>query len=397
MARNIEFDVLAHDRASDTFDKVGRAAERTHGILSKIGRGAALALGGAATAVATFGAAGVTMGIKTAAANEQASIAFTTMLGSAQKAQSFLSKLQAFAAATPFEFPELQTAASSLISAGINANKVIPIMRTLGDVTSGMGTGSEGVQRATVALQQMSAAGKITGEDLNQLRDAGIPVYDLLAKATGKSKDKIVELAQAGKLGKKELGQMMAALESGKGLERFAGLMDKQSQSLTGLWSTFKDTLGQGLATAIQPAIPLIKDGLGKGIELISANMPKAAAAVKEFTGGIRAFSAAWRANDGDVTSSGFAGSMERLANTLHKVDFTPVTSAFARLKSVDLSTVMNKITSAFHQLAPAAGDMGRTLPALGPSMHVFGQAVSFAADHVGVQGGTARQPDHWS
>ena len=107
-------------------------------------------------------------------------------------------------------------------------------MTTLGDVTSGMGTGSEGVKRATIALQQMSAAGRITGEDLNQLRDAGIPVYDLLAKATGKSKEEVVKLAQAGKLGKKELGQMMGALESGKGLERFSGLMEKQSTSIVG-------------------------------------------------------------------------------------------------------------------------------------------------------------------
>ena len=81
-----------------------------------------------------------------------------------------------------------------------------------------MGTGSEGVKRATIALQQMSAAGRITGEDLNQLRDAGIPVYDLLSSATGKSKEEVVKLAQAGKLGKKELGAMMEALESGKGL-----------------------------------------------------------------------------------------------------------------------------------------------------------------------------------
>ena len=213
-------------------------------------------------ALAGVGAAGLAMGVKVASGNEQARISFTTMLGSAQKADKFLRQLQKFAAETPFEFPELQTAASSLISAGINASKVIPIMRTLGDVTSGMGTGSEGVRRATIALQQMNAAGKITAEDLNQLRDAGIPVYDLLSKATGKSKAEVVKLAQAGKLGHKELDQMMKALESGKGLERFNGLMEKQSKSLAGMASTLKDTLGQGLANAVAPTFPLIKQGL---------------------------------------------------------------------------------------------------------------------------------------
>jgi tape measure domain-containing protein len=240
-------------RFSGAFTRFGPAAVGT--AIGGLASGGVLALG-------AVGIAAGKMGVDVASGNEQARISFTTMLGSAQKADKFLRDLQKFAAQTPFEFPELQTAASSLISAGINASKVIPIMRTLGDVTSGMGTGSEGVQRATVALQQMNAAGRITGEDLNQLRDAGIPVYDLLAKATGKSKAEVVALAQAGKLGRKELGQMMKALETGAGLERFSGLMDKQSHSLAGMASTLKDTLGQGLARAIAPTFPLLKAGL---------------------------------------------------------------------------------------------------------------------------------------
>ena len=253
----------AGSRFSDGFSKV-----------VDIGKKVSLGLGAAA-----IGAAGY--GLKIAASNEQAQISFTTMLGSAKKAGKFLKDLQAFAAKTPFEFPELQTAASSLISAGINADKVIPIMTTLGDVTAGMGTGADGVKRATIAIQQMTAAGKISGEDLNQLRDAGIPVYDLLAKATGKAKEEVVALAQKGKLGSKELKQMMSALETGKGLERFSGLMDKQSASLSGMVSTFKDTLGQGLANEVQPLIPLIKDGLGVAGEKLAGLRPVVADGLK--------------------------------------------------------------------------------------------------------------------
>lgn len=234
--------------------------------------GLAAAAGGAA--IAGIGVLGLKAGIETAAGMEQARIAFTTMLGSATKADAFLKQLADFAARTPFEFPELQTAASSLISAGFEASKVIPIMTSLGNATSGMGTGSEGVKRATVALQQMSAAGMITGEDLNQLRDAGIPVFDLLTAATGKSKEEVAKLAAAGKLGRTEMTQLFTALETGKGLERFNGLMEKQSQSLTGLWSTFKDTLNMGLAKAVEPLIPMLKDGLGKAAEVASAALP---------------------------------------------------------------------------------------------------------------------------
>ena len=259
----LTFDVFWRDHgAQQGLAGLGSTADASRQKIEQFNRGMTNLGRMGATALVGSAAAAVGFGVKVASANEQARISFTTMLGSAQKAEVFLKDLQKFAASTPFEFPELQSAASSLISAGIEAGKVIPIMRTLGDVTSGMGTGSEGVKRATIALQQMSAAGRITGEDLNQLRDAGIPVFDLLAKATGKSKEAVVALAQAGKLGKKELGLMMQALESGAGLERFSGLMDKQSKSLAGMWSTIKDTFGQGMAEVIAPSFPLIKSGM---------------------------------------------------------------------------------------------------------------------------------------
>lgn len=237
------------DAARVSFDRAGEASARFGGLTGVVLKAA--------------GVAAVGYGLKVAAGNEQAEISFTTMLGSAQKADVFLKQLQKFAATTPFEFPELQTAASSLISAGVNAAKVIPIMRTLGDVTAGMGTGSEGIKRATIALQQMNAAGRITAEDLNQLRDAGIPVFDLLAAATGKTKTEVAGLAAAGKLGRKELEALMAAMESGKGLERFAGLMDQQSKSLAGMISTLRDDFGQGLAGSLRTVFPLLKASIG--------------------------------------------------------------------------------------------------------------------------------------
>jgi tape measure domain-containing protein len=265
---------LESQMGSDATAAGKTAGTRFGSSFSSAGQAQISALGGIAkwggVALAGMGVLGAKAGLQTAAAMENAKIAFTTMLGSAQKASVFIKDLGNFAAKTPFEFPELQTAASSLISAGINADKVIPIMTTLGNVTSGMGTGSEGIQRATVALQQMNAAGRITGEDLNQLRDAGIPVYDLLAAATGKTKAEIVKLAQAGKLGKTELDAMMKGLETGKGLERFKGLMAKQSASLGGIWSTFRDNLNMSLSKALTPSLPGIKAGLSA----VSAALP---------------------------------------------------------------------------------------------------------------------------
>ncbi len=335
-----------------------------------------IAAGVAALGIGRLTSDMVSFGLKTYSANEQASIGFTTMLGSARKARVFLDQMKDFAAKTPFEFPELQTAASSLISVGVQTSKVLPIMKTLGDVTSGMGTGSEGIKRATIALQQMNAAQRITGEDLNQLRDAGIPVYDLLAAATGKSKAAVVELARAGELGKKELDAMMKALESGKGLERFAGLMDKQSQSLQGLWSTLKDTLGQGLADAIQKsgAAEALKGGIG------AATVWLANVALPALTKGLT-----WLVSVGKNVAAGLQGAgwgqLKDQMGALVPVIRDGLGAAARWLGDNALPLAqgaMDGIRSAMESMKPVAQAAGQGLQFLADHADVIGKALPF-------------------
>lgn len=351
----------------DDLDLVGRVRLDTSGlhegvsaISSSLGKIGALVAGAfAVDKIVGFGKAGIGV----AADMQQTSIAFETMLGSGEKAQGFLKQLRAFAASTPFEFPELATAASSLISVGIDANKVIPIMTTLGNTTAGMGTGSEGVKRATVALQQMSAAGRITGEDLNQLRDAGVPVFDLLAAATGKSKEEVAKLAQQGKLGKKELGQLMDALESGKGLERFNGLMDKQSKTLKGVISTLKDTLSGIAIDFITPYLPAMTAALQGFSDLIQNKLVPALHVFIDDVG--KAFNAignGWETADAKVSPG--VGLMTQL--------FTAFGAA-AKTIFVDIAVAWGAFSDGFSDTSSIGSEVG----GLATTFAIVGAAVS--------------------
>jgi tape measure domain-containing protein len=249
-------------------DQAGAAASGAFG--KRLTLGIAAAATAASAGILALGKKAAGMGLKTAAANEQAAISFTKFLGSAEKAAGMLNELKRFAADTPFEFPELQETSRMLLVAGISADKVMPMLRNLGDVVSSTGKGSEGMRRAAIALQQMAASGKIYAEDLNQLRDAGVPVFELLEGATGLARDELMDMIRAGKLGEKELNAVFDALATGKGLERFVGVMELQSRTLLGLWSSLKDNIGQGLAEAMAP-----------GVEAIKAQMPAINAEVK--------------------------------------------------------------------------------------------------------------------
>lgn len=352
----------AAETAGRKAEDAGRRWDRFRSAIGTVARGAVYGV----TALGALGAAAAGVGLRTVASMEQAKIAFGTMLGSARRAKTFLGQLSAFAAKTPFEFPELQTAASSLVSVGIRADKVIPIMTTLGDVTSGMGTGAEGIKRATVALQQMNAAQRITGEDLNQLRDAGIPVYDLLAAALGKTKGEVVALAQEGKLGKDALDAMMRSLETGKGLERFSGLMEQQSQSLTGLWSTLTDTVTMGLKRIFTPVKPLAKDAMKWLGGVAEDAIPKLRRGVQSAVETIRSLVRAFK--DG-----GFKGVLDQLgggASDGAGKFATAIGSISASISGVDWSAFGDA-------LGEGASD----------TLSVFAVVVGFAADHVDLLG----------
>lgn len=241
----------------------------------KFGMGLGLISGAIGAAGIAAAGAVAKMGLSTAAANEQASISFTTLLGDAGKAQDYLKQLSDFAAKTPFELPGLRDAASRLIAVGTESSRVIPIMGALGDATSAMGTGAEGINRAVTALSQMQQKGKVTGEEMLQLAEAGVPAWDALASSMGKSVQETQKLVSAGKV---TTEQLFGAIEnrSGAAMQRVSGMMEKQSQSLTGLISTLKDTVSQQLGSAMGPAVeeikkalPGITDAIGKTLEAI--------------------------------------------------------------------------------------------------------------------------------
>lgn len=329
--------------------------QRAKSMFSNIAKVGAAALTGSLLAAGT-------VGVRTAAGLETANIAFTTMLGSGEKARAFLTDLSQFASKTPFELPGLQQSAQSLISIGIDASKVIPIMTTLGNVTSGMGTGAEGVHRATVAIQQMNAAGRITAEDLNQLRDAGVPVFDLLTAATGKTTEEIAAMAQSGKLGRVELEQLMTALENGTGLERFNGMMEQQSQTLSGLWSTLKDTFSVGMAQAVEPLIPMLKDGLGGAISLVGDAMPHVQAGVQ------------WLVDRGPELGQWLGEAWENARGF------------FAEAFSGEgVGATFSSIGDSLGKIGPVVADAAAALPGMNDALTVTDSVFKFLADNVGL------------
>jgi len=278
------------DKFSGTFNKA------TSG-LGKLGT--AMKVGG--IAVAAFGTAITAVGIsslKVAADFEQTRIGFETMLGSAEKSKKFLADLADFAKKTPFTLTGVESAARKLLAVGFASEDVLPVLKDVGDIASGLGLGQQGLDRLILNLGQVQAQGKLTGRELRDFAVAGIPLLDELAKSLGKTPAEIQELVSAGEITTQHVLDAFAQMTGAGG--RFEDLMSKQMDSVRGKFSnvqdsielmqrelgnallptvaTLTDTVLNGLLPAIQPLIPIFGDflvnALNKTIELFNVIKP---------------------------------------------------------------------------------------------------------------------------
>jgi tape measure domain-containing protein len=256
---------------------VSKFKSETESSLGGLGTLAKAGIAGLAGITAAVGIAG----FKFDNMRQQSEIAFTTMLGDGQKAKAFLDNLQSFAAKTPFEFPELVTASQRLLAMGFNAEQVVPTLSAIGDAAAGLASGGEGISRMTTAMGQMLAKGKVSGEEMRQFAEAGVPAWDFLAKKIGVDIPTAMEMVSKGAV----TGAVgVAAITEGM-QKQFGGLMEQQSHTFGGLLSTFKDTFGIISGTIMQPFFAMATAGLQGVADLISS--PAFTEGAKKFADGI--------------------------------------------------------------------------------------------------------------
>lgn len=210
----------------------------------------------AALSIAGIGAAIAAAGVKSIEAAgklQNVQTAFTNMLGSAQKATAFTKELQGFAAATPFEFNQVTSAAQKFLAFGFTAEQVIPTLTAVGDAAAGVGLGADGIDRVTLALGQMAAKSRIQSDEMLQLTEAGIPAWQMLADKIGKSVPEVMDMVSKGAV---DSATGINALVEGMN-QKFGGMMEQQSHTIQGTWSTLMDGIDQ---TAAQVGLRLAEN-----------------------------------------------------------------------------------------------------------------------------------------
>lgn len=196
---------------------------------------------------------------------EQYTTSLEVMLGSASKASAMIEKMRDFAAKTPLTLENVISGGSLLMSYGVDESNLIDTMTKLGDLARG---NAEKMDRITLAYGQMLAKGKVTGEELMQMAEAGVPLQTALAESIGVTGEEFSKMVSAGKVGIDDLNKAITGLTTGNG--KFAGMMEKQSQTMHGMLSTLLDNLSEFMRKMGEGAFGEVKSALQEASDLLA-------------------------------------------------------------------------------------------------------------------------------
>ena len=252
--------MLAGVAGGATVAIVIKAIDEFSGVFAKVNKGM-LAAGVAVTAVGIAGAKAIGGLVKLAGQFEMTTVAFTTMLGSGEKAEKMLEDLAKFASKTPFTISGVEQNAKQLLAMGIETEKLLPTLKSLGDISAGLNVPLE---RVALNFGQVKVQGKLTGRELRDFSVAGIPLIAELAKNLNKAESEIAEMVSAGDIGFADVENAFITMTSEGG--KFEDLMDQMSGTLPGKISNIKDSfeiLGRNMGEVFLPIATKVADGLG--------------------------------------------------------------------------------------------------------------------------------------
>lgn len=196
---------------------------------------------------------------------EQYTTSLEVMLGSTEKASAMIAEMREFAAKTPLTLDNVISSGTLLMGYGADESSLIDTMTKLGDLASG---NAEKMDRITLAYGQMLAKGKVTGEELRQMAEAGVPLQTALAESIGVTGEEFSKMVSKGEVGIDALNKAIAELTTGDG--KFAGMMEKQSQAMQGMLSTLLDNLSEFMRKMGEGAFGEVKSALQEASDLLA-------------------------------------------------------------------------------------------------------------------------------
>lgn len=155
---------------------------------------------------------------------------FNVLLGSESAAMRMLADIKQYAVESPLSLSGVSNAAQTLLGFNIEAERVIPIIKQIGDISMG---NQERFKSLILAFSQMSSAGRLMGQDLLQMINAGFNPLQVIAEKTGKSMAQLKKDMEAGAISSETVADAFRQVTEAGG--KFYGMTQQQAEGIKGL------------------------------------------------------------------------------------------------------------------------------------------------------------------
>lgn len=163
--------------------------------------------------------------------------AIETMVGK-DMAGVLIPQIKELAKVSPLTLSDMVNAEKMMLGFNIQAEDTIRYLQALSDISMGDGVKFKSL---TLAFSQMSAAGKLMGQDLNQMINAGFNPLQIIAEKTGKSIATLKEEMSKGSVSAEMVQQAFIDATSAGG--KFYQMSENASKTINGQLSMMQDAL----------------------------------------------------------------------------------------------------------------------------------------------------------
>lgn len=238
-------------------DGLGGYSKQGYGAIGLAAKGMAIVTTAALSAVAAGMSAAVVAGLNYNRQMENEMASFTTMLGDEAAALAKVEELKKLAAETPYEMTDLAKSTTTLLAFGIANERTTENIAMLGDISLGS---VDKLDRLTLAFGKASSQGKLTGENVQMMIEAGFNPLKVIAETTGESMEELTNRMSKGGISAEE---MTAAFKKATDVGgQFYKGMETASKTTDGLISTLQDNANALLGQVMEPISKQIKERL---------------------------------------------------------------------------------------------------------------------------------------
>ena len=221
-----------NEEADDSTDTLGKMNEKFREIAMTLGIG--IGVKALIDGIKQLGQAV----IETRGQFQQMETSLEVLLGSREKADALMAQIKEFAKVSPLDLKSTVAATQMMLGFNIEAEKVPKFLRAIGDVAMG---DAGRFNSLTLAFSQMSASGKLMGQDLNQMINAGFNPLQAIAAKTGKSIADLKEEMSKGAISAEMVQQAFIDATSAGG--KFYQMSERASKTINGQLSMLQDAM----------------------------------------------------------------------------------------------------------------------------------------------------------